>query len=56
MPEDKSVSLFRRIMSDSEVGDPAWKRATVVAAVIGLGILSALPDIWTWLVSHLSFP
>ena len=55
MLELKPSSLFRRIMSDSGVGDPAWKRATIVASVMGVGILQALPDVWTRLAPLLKF-
>ena len=43
--------LLRRIMSDSGAGDPAWKRQTAAAIVMGVGMVPALPDVWRWIES-----
>jgi len=51
MPNFKLSELLRRIMSDTGVGDPAWKRQTAAAVVMGVGLVPALPDIWKWIES-----
>ena len=51
MVKFKLSDLLRRIMSDSGAGDPAWKRQTAAAIVMGVGLVPALPDIWKWIES-----
>ena len=51
MPNFKPSELIRHIMCDTEVGDPAWKRQTAAAIVMGVGLVPALPDIWKWIES-----
>ncbi len=44
-------SIIRKIMCDSDVGDPPWKRETAACVVLGIGVIVTLPTMWNWVVS-----
>ncbi len=44
-------SIIRKIMCDSDVGDPPWKRETAAGVVFGIGLIVSLPTLWNWFAS-----
>ncbi len=49
----KASDVIRKIVCNSDVGDPPWKRQTAACVVVGVGLIALAPSIWTWIGSLL---